>query len=359
MSRAPRILLGQLGSFGDCLYVTAVARQIKEDHPGCHLTWAIGSPYRSILDCNPYVDAIWEVPFASRGDMDRAWRRFEREARRRHRAGEFDRLVFTQLGPDNYQNFDGTIRASLFRGYPGRITVPITPVLRLTDAEVECVRQFAAAHRLATHRNVVLFECTPASGQSYLTPAFALAAARAVLARTPDTAFILSSHESIPTGDGRIVDGSGLSFRMNAELTKYCSLLIGCSSGISWICTSDWARPLPMIQLLKGSTSVFASMTQDAEYFGMPVDNILEIRDCTADYLAECVVATFQAGFPEARRKFHEKIPVALDFYLEVFMLSVLKQGQLLKVLRSLRLVVSRYGFTPFREYLQHKFDAL
>ena len=29
-----RILLGQLGSNGDCLYATIVARQIKKDFPG-------------------------------------------------------------------------------------------------------------------------------------------------------------------------------------------------------------------------------------------------------------------------------------------------------------------------------------
>ena len=69
MQERKRILLGQLGSFGDCLYATTVARQIKVDFPECHLTWAIGSPYRSILDNSPDVDDIWEVPFSSREDL--------------------------------------------------------------------------------------------------------------------------------------------------------------------------------------------------------------------------------------------------------------------------------------------------
>ncbi len=57
-----KILLGQLGRRGDCLYATAVARQIKEDFPVCHLTWAISSMCRPVIDNNPYVDKIWELP---------------------------------------------------------------------------------------------------------------------------------------------------------------------------------------------------------------------------------------------------------------------------------------------------------
>jgi hypothetical protein len=359
MTPPARILLGQLGSFGDCLYVTAIARQIKADYPGCHLTWAIGTPYRSILDGNPHVDQIWEVPFTGRQEMDAAWRSFERAARGKYRAGEFDQIFLTQLGPDNYQNFDGTVRPSLFRGYPSPITVPITPVLCLSESEVNAVRQFAEAHRLSTFRNVILFECMPASGQSFVTPAFSLAAARRVLERVPDTAFVLSSRQSIDAGDPRIIDASRLDFRANAELTKYCSLIAGCSSGISWICTSTWAHPLPMIQMLKRSTSVFASMIADAEYFGLPVEHILEMYDCSEDRLAECLVTALQTDFARARRSFHESIPVTLDSYLEVFMLSVLKQGQPLKVLRSLRLVANRFGRKPFGDYLRTKFDSL
>jgi len=359
MTRPARILLGQLGSFGDCLYVTAIARQIKEDYPECHLTWAIGSPYRSILDANPHVDRIWEVPIEGRRDMDSAWRSFEREARERHRTGEFDHIFLTQLGPNNYQNFDGTIRPSLFRGYPRPITVPITPVLRLSEKEVNTVSEFAEFHRLATFRNVVLFECMPASGQSFVTPAFSLAAARRVLQLVPDTAFILSSRQPINAGDPRIIDASTLDFRANAELTKHCSLIAGCSSGISWLCTSSWAHPLPMIQMLKRSTSVFASMIHDAEYFRLPVEHILEMYDCSEARLAGCLVTALQNNFAEARRNFHERVPVTLDSYLEVFMLSVLKQGQPIKMLRSLRLVAQRYGLKPFGDYLRSKFDSL
>jgi ADP-heptose:LPS heptosyltransferase len=44
-----KIVLVQLFSNGDCLYATAVARQIKADYPGCHLTWAIADFVNPLL----------------------------------------------------------------------------------------------------------------------------------------------------------------------------------------------------------------------------------------------------------------------------------------------------------------------
>ena len=41
--RPKRVLLGHLGEKGDCLYASAVSRQIKADLPESHLTWAVGS----------------------------------------------------------------------------------------------------------------------------------------------------------------------------------------------------------------------------------------------------------------------------------------------------------------------------
>ena len=43
------ILLVQLFSNGDCLYATTIARQIKQDYPGCKLTWAIASFCKDII----------------------------------------------------------------------------------------------------------------------------------------------------------------------------------------------------------------------------------------------------------------------------------------------------------------------
>ena len=72
-----RILLGQLGSNGDCLYATILARQIKHDFPDCHLTWAISSLCRPMIEQNPDVEKIWEVPVNSWSGQEFMWEAFE------------------------------------------------------------------------------------------------------------------------------------------------------------------------------------------------------------------------------------------------------------------------------------------
>ena len=107
-SSGKRILLGQLGSYGDCLYATSVAAQIKQDFPGCHLTWAIGSLYKDAVALNPFVDSVWEIPLEHPQNMPVAWRRFMEEAKRKHLQGEFDEMIFSQINPGNFRNYDGT-----------------------------------------------------------------------------------------------------------------------------------------------------------------------------------------------------------------------------------------------------------
>jgi hypothetical protein len=73
------ILLVQLYANGDCLYATTLARQIKHDYPGCHLTWAISPSCKSIIDLNPYVDAVRLVPEVPKND-EKAFRKFRTSA---------------------------------------------------------------------------------------------------------------------------------------------------------------------------------------------------------------------------------------------------------------------------------------
>ncbi len=341
-----RILLGHLGSYGDCLFATTIAHQIKKDYPDCHLTWAIGSAYKSILDGNPYVDQIWEIPLSNYAQMFDAWQKLEREAWDRKKCGEFDEIFLTQIDPDNYQNFDGTVRSSIFRAYPRPITVPDNPIIRLSPKEVEKVRQFIEAYQLSHKSNVILFEHLANSGQSFVSQSFALQAAEKLVEKFQNISIILSSHNSVQSSHPSIVDGSILSFRENAELTKYCSLLIGCSSGISWLSTSDWARPLPMIQLLRAYTSVFASFVYDYKYRGLPTNSIIEMTECSPDRLVECVSVVLTEGFDNAWLKFHECIPLRFEFYCESLG-STIRRGKYNKAIHSLFITIKRYGLRP------------
>lgn len=343
-----RILLGQLGSNGDCLYTTILARQIKRDYPNCHLTWAVSSICKGTIEENPFVDEIWEIHLAGWADMAEAWYDFENQAKARAERGDFDEIFLTQIYPNNFQNYDGTVRPSIFRAYPKPITVPIQNILKLRSKEVEKVQAFAEKNNLQQSSQVILFECASKSGQSFVTPNYALYVAQGLISLLPDCQVILSSNFPIPQGNPGIIDGSKLSLRETAELTKYCHLFIGCSSGITQIALTDWAKPLPMIQLLSKSTSAYGSIAHDFEYWGMSSEQILEMTDVPVEQLIECVYTAFTKGFPEARHDFHQSIEIDFNYYLAyVNSFIIQKTEQYFKAVRSILYTVERYGWHP------------
>ncbi|MBC7873081.1 MAG: hypothetical protein H7Y01_03735, partial [Ferruginibacter sp.] len=237
------ILLVQLYSNGDCLYATAVARQIKQDFPGCHLTWAIAGFCKSIISQNPYVDEVRVIDEVQKNDII-AFRKLKKKVSGEKKAGRWDEVFVTHNMDDNQALYDGTIRGMIFRAYPHPVTVPVQPVLVLSEEEKQRVAAFADRNRLPQFKNIILWEYAPQSGQSKLNFDFVLRVAERIV-QQPDTCVILSSSNSFSPSPG-IIDASSLSVRENAELTHYCSLLIGCSSGITWLSTSSGARQLPM-----------------------------------------------------------------------------------------------------------------
>jgi len=280
--RRKRFLLVHLASNGDCLMATTIARQIKSDFPNSHLTWAIGSKCRQVIELNPYIDTIWEVPVGPNDSpYDDLWRQVKQDAELRKSAGEFDDVFYTQIYPDNLDRFDGTTRSTTFAGYPHPVTVPVSPILVLSDAEIERVRLFSEKYRLSSFRHVLLFECSPSSQQSFMNLDLAIRISERVVAQVEDVIIIISTHKEIPLTHKRIIDGSSLTYRENAELSKYCSFLVGCSSGITWLLTSEWAKKLPTLQLLSQSSVwfSFASVKYDHQYFKLPAEHIFE-TDC-------------------------------------------------------------------------------
>lgn len=348
-----KVLLGHLAARGDCLYATTVAKQIKKDFPNCHLTWAIGSMAKSIIEHNPYVDEVWEIPLDNHTQVKQAWEEFEKLAYQKKEEGLFDSVFFTQISPANFKFFDGTVRASIFRGYPYPITVSLSPVLRLSPQEIERVKDFITAHEIQRYKYVILFEYSSFSGQSFVTLDFALEVGTSLIANNnDDICIILTSGTSFISPSKEIIDGSCLSFRENAELTKYCTLFIGSSSGISWLTTSDWAKTLPTIQLLKKKTSVFASMEHDFQYFGISSASVLEMTECTPVILCKCVKTIFEEGFDIAKRLFHEKMVPDFDLYFEIISQASYKDRIL-----SGCITLKRYGITWafFKAFLQRE----
>jgi hypothetical protein len=312
-----RILLVQHGAYGDCLMVTTITRQIKQDFPGCHLTWAIGHKFRQVIENNPDVDEIWDVDNPSdvcpggtgclTQDADGHWAN-----------GHFDHVFVTQIYPFNVSKFDGSTRSSMFGVYPKPIRVPVHPILRLLDSEVKKVEQFASSHQLKRFKHVILFECAPSSKQSKLDQKKGLALAQELVKEHSDTVVIVSTHVPFTSPHLRIIDGSCLSFRENAALSHECTLFVGCSSGITWLLTSEAAKKIPMVLFIDPQAlgSRFASVVYDFDYWGLPSDHIIETgKDDVGEMVR--IVSCAQESFDNARQRYHEKFkPHFWDFMI-------------------------------------------
>lgn len=311
MQEAPKkILLGMLVANGDCLLATVLARQIKKDYPGCHLTWAISNLCRQVIELNPDVDAVWEIPLANKKAAEKeAWYSFAELAEKRKAKGEFDEIFLTQIYPSNVHNYDGTTRSTIYNAYPHPVTVDARPVLRLDQAEVDNVKRFAVANNLYSFKNVILFECSSFSGQSFVTADWAISVAKQLVEKFDDLFIIISTHLELESIHARIMSANRLSLRENAELTKYCTLLAGCSSGITWIATSDWAKRLPMVQFLKRGTGfTFASVAYDHQYWKLDDSQIIETTHDDIDRAVRLISDAMQKGIAACRPAFHQRL---------------------------------------------------
>lgn len=315
----PKVLLAQLNSNGDCLYATVIARQIKEvDYPGCHLTWAVNSRCKQSILLNPYVDDIWEVPTQKLLTTDAEWDAFVKEAEQKKNKGDFDIIFYTQVIGKNSVNFDGGIRSSLYNNYLYPITVPFQPIIRLSEEEVNNVKKFADHNQLQKYKHVILLECGPDSFKSSLNPASAREFAEHITNTYNDIAVILSSTKKIAKGSPHVLDGSVLSFRENAELTKYSTLFIGCSSGISWLTTTDWAKPLKKIIITNKSSNYTFSMVYDHEYAGLSTGDIIEFQENkdALNILKKCIEMILGDSFEKAKHLYHKPNKIGSHKYI-------------------------------------------
>jgi hypothetical protein len=300
-----RFLIVQHGCFGDCLFATALPRQIKNDYEGSHVTWAVSPQYKSILKHNPFIDCLLDIDISGGNYFDKKWRQLEKEMLLKKESGEFDEVIFSQVLPYNWQHFNGTIRHTILSSYKNPITVPVQPTLELTDEEILNVKNFSESNNLSAYKHVILIECTAGSGQSKMDMGFSLSLAEAYADRK-DICFIISTHKPLPKKSDKIFDASSLSFRENAELTKYCTLLIGCSSGITWLATSSAAKRLPMIQLLDSSYMIFAGVAYDHQLWNLDNNHILERISYSVVTTKEILDDVIANGFDVAKEKYHE-----------------------------------------------------
>lgn len=340
MTAAKKILLVQLYSNGDCLYATAVARQIKQDFPNCHLTWVIAGFCKSIISQNAYVDEVVVTDEVAKNDVV-AFRKFKRKVFKEKSEGKWDEIFVTHNMDDNQALYDGTIRGMIFRAYPFPITVPVQPVVQLTDIEKQTVKLFTEKNNLAQFSNIILWEYAPQSGQSVLNFDFVMKAASKIT-QIPGTCIILSSATSFSSTE-KIIDASSLSVRENAELTHYTTLLIGCSSGITWLSTSTAAKQLPMLQLLDPQAYFRNAPSVDFERYGISTNELIELIQFDEEKIYKAVQSIIGEGIVDAKKKFNEALPLQFNTTRKV-VYNLLCYLQFKAIAKHYRITKSIYG---------------
>jgi hypothetical protein len=306
-TKTPKILIVHLFSNGDCLYATTVARQARHDFPGCHITWLVGSSCSSMVMNNPDIDALWQVDLpASAEDKEKMFEAVIEEAKKKKQSGEFDDIFITQILGDNYAKYDGSLITSIYRCYGHPVTVDKTPVLVLTDAEISKANTFASFNKIDSFKHVVLFECAPQSGQLDIGDTFINNVCAAIM-QNEDTCIILSSAKKIQSTVPNVFDGSTLSIRETVALSHHCTLLLGCSSGITWAVASTAGKKLPTIQLLDKNAYIFNPPSITFAQMGKAVDHIIELFDFTVPLLSDCFSVVMNKGFDTARNSYNQK----------------------------------------------------
>lgn len=343
-----KILLVHLASNGDCLYVTAIARQIKKDYPGCHLTWIISNLCSQVLINNDDVDKVetWEVKSVKDALFD-AWYDLQQKLNSPGFKEQYDHIFKTQFFPENIHLYDGTIRSSLLRSYPNYKSMPVTPHLRLTGHEISNAEKFVLENNMSSFKKVVLFECTPGSGQSFINPALAIEISQKLTEIFPDMVVVLSTHLPLDTHHERIIVANTISFRENAQLAKHCDLFIGASSGITWLLTSDWIeKPIPSIQLLSVAKGIsFASVKYDFDYWGLDHGHIVEIFTPGVQRVIECVKLYYSHGMAACLERYNEKVKPN-PFFIKDYFNIVAKRKRLSLLFGLFRNFAERNGLS-------------
>lgn len=245
MSSSPSFGIAVFHALGDVLNLTPVAAQLRVDHPNAHITWFTSDVCAQVLEGNPHVDEV--VP------MEGAWD--DLDARMPELAASRPWTRF--IAPAPYLNYDKAPGGSLWDLYhvaPGLDwTIPVVPVLRLSEAE----RQRAQAWWSALPGGPrILMECEGRSQQSPWSLVSVDLVADAL--RHLDPLFVVSARME-PQEAARLralgmrVVFCDLPWRLNAELYNACDAFLGISSGISALTGSTACRDdIPSVEYVRG-----------------------------------------------------------------------------------------------------------
>lgn len=344
-----KILIILLNSNGDCLYGTVIAKQLKKiDYPGCHLTWAVNKKCKQSIENNPWIDVIWEIDTKKTITDIEEWNSILILANEKKKRGDFDDIFCLQIQGDNILKFDGGIRSTIYKNYPHPISIFQQPEIYLHPEEIDRVAEFASKYNLSQYKHVVLIECGPESFTSNLHPKNILPILEELIQMHKDIGFILSSNKKINYSHNQIIDGSELSFRENAELTKYCHLFVGCSSGITWLTTTQWAKVLPKVILTNPKDFYSSSFIHDQRYADLTTENVIEIQTGKNDLktIKETISLFTENKFFKAKELYHREFVLKNYKFVYRICKGLIMRGKLFAPINAFRNVCSRNGFS-------------
>ena len=82
---------------------------------------------------------------------------------------------------------------------------------------------------------------------------------------------------------------------------------MGCSSGITWACTSTGAKKIPQIQILDSKAYIFNPLSINFKKQNKSTTSIIEMTKFDQKKIALCFKDIFSEGFELARQKHNQK----------------------------------------------------
>jgi REP element-mobilizing transposase RayT len=330
-----------LFSNGDCLLALPILSEIRKEHPYALITWQVAPFSKHFLLNNPEIDVISETDEVKKYNI-KSFRKYKSRILMEYKKDIWDKVYFLQPTDTNQANYDGTIRSMLYNTF-GRIPTDIVPKLYLTNDEISTCSKFSVKHNLSSFNKVILFEFAPQSGQLKIELADALFIANQIC-KDENVAIVLSSSIKMINNNPKIIDGSELGIRETGGLLKYCHLVIGCSSGLSWMATSNIGYNIPLIQIIDPFALWVNPMSRDFKQMNI-TQPLIELYSFDKQTIIECVNLAL-SSFEQSRNKFQKELPISFrTTYVTIY--NLLCYFQISSILKHLKLNIERFGFHP------------
>jgi hypothetical protein len=128
-----------------------------------------------------------------------------------------------------------------------------------------------------------------------------------------------------------------LTYRENAELTKYCTLFIGCSSGITWISTSDWAKKLPTLQLLNPRFFIYSGMNYDFKLSNLDNKHIIELLQYDQDLVVKILIESFNSDWFAMKSIYNQEYKPTIDHFNNILFKLCLEETNYKEILNYIK----------------------